>query len=387
MNILFYFIHQINPLKGGTERVADNVAHGLRARGHNIYYMSTTHVEGEYDIPCFFLPDVEGVTPRNIEYVNQFCREHQIDVIINEAGNTNEVRLFSKEHIHGVRIITELHFCPSQSLRYFFRSHQSPFPLQGKESLVKLCRLIKAPYNKWRLSCLFARNYKYMYDNSDKVVVLSPSYIQEFAYIAGLTDTSHLCAILNPNTFASPEASPQKEKVVLSIGRLDFSPKKIHYLLDIWKRVYPSHPDWILEICGDGPARPSLERKVERECISGVIFRGNVSPQPYYERTSIMCMTSIYEGTPMVIVEAMQCNCVPVVYDTYSAAKDMIEDGKTGFIIPPFNKKEYADKLSLLMDNENLRQQMGEAAKASTERFEIEGIIDQWESLIKGLRG
>ena len=88
MNILFYFISQINPRSGGTERVADNVAHGLRGRGHSVFYMSRTSVPGDYDVPCFFLPDKEGITQRNIDYVNRFCQEHCIDVIINEAGNT-----------------------------------------------------------------------------------------------------------------------------------------------------------------------------------------------------------------------------------------------------------------------------------------------------------
>ena len=72
MNILFYFISQINPRCGGTERVADNIAHGLRNRDHNVYYLSRTKVPGEYDIPCYFLPDEQGVTDGNIFYIKYF---------------------------------------------------------------------------------------------------------------------------------------------------------------------------------------------------------------------------------------------------------------------------------------------------------------------------
>lgn len=382
MNILFYFIHQINPLKGGTERVADLVAHGLKVRGHNVFYMSTTQVEGEYDIPCYYLPEW-GVTQANIDYVKDFCREHAIDLIINEAGNTSEVRLFSKEHIPGVKIITQLHFCPSQSLRYYYRSLQSPFSYSiVKEIFMQFGRWVKAPYNKRNLRRIYSTNYRYMYENSDYVVVLSPSYIQEFAEIAGLTETSRLVSLYNPNTFAHSYSQLQKEKVVLSIGRIQYAPKRIDLLLDIWREVHNTHSDWTLEVCGDGDYKTKLECYIERNQISGVKFCGNVSPQKYYERASIMCMTSLNEGTPMVIVEAMQCQCVPIVYDTFSAAKDMIEDGKTGFIIPPFDKKEYVRKLSLLMDNENKRQQMAKTAKSSTDRFEIFDIIEQWEALI-----
>ena len=383
MNILFYFISQINPRSGGTERVADNIAHGLRNRGHNVYYLSRTKVSGEYDIPCYFLPDEQGITESNILYINKLCKELQIDVIINEAGNTDDVYLISKEHIHDVRIITELHFCPMQSFKYYYRSLHMPLSLRNpKTSLINTLKWIKAPYNRrrhWRNMC---ERYRYMYNNSHEVVVLSPAYIKEFAEIARLDDTEHLTAIYNPNTFASVAPSNGKEKMVLSIGRLEFSPKKIDYLLKIWEKVQPSHTDWTLCICGDGVARASLERMVSKRNIQGVRFEGNVSPQSYYEMASILCMTSIYEGTPMVIVEAMQCGAVPIVYDTFSAAKDMIADDIDGYLIQPFDDNDYARKLAELMDNSILRDAMSKKSKQSVVRFDIDLILDKWERLL-----
>lgn len=383
MNILFYFISQINPRSGGTERVADNVAHGLRSRGHCVFYMSRTKVPGDYDIPCFFLPDTKGITQRNIEFVNRFCQEHRIDVIINEAGNTDDIYLMSKEHIHGVKIITELHFCPYQNFRYYYRSTHLPLSVRHPlATAVNMLKWIKTPFNKrmhWRNT--IAR-YRYMYDHSDRVVVLSPSYIGEFAEIANLRDTKRLCAIYNPNTFVASTESCAKEKMVLSIGRLDFSQKKVDYLLRIWKKVQPHHPDWFLSICGDGPARPYLEKIVSKERIEGVRFEGNVSPQTFYERASIMCMTSIYEGTPMVIIESMQCGCVPMVYDTYAAARDMINDETDGYVIPPFDEEMYAKKLACLMDNAEARTKMKFEAMKSSRRFDSDDIMNQWENLL-----
>ena len=386
MKILFYFISQINPQSGGTERVADNVAHGLKARGHSVFYMSRTKVNGTYDIPCFFLPDTVGVTQNNINYVNHFCDDNKIDLIINEAGNTDDVRLFSHEYIRDVRIITELHFCPMQSLRFYYHSLHLPIKFKNpKHSIINLCKWIKAPYNKLYTLKNISKNYHYICENSDKVVVLSPSYIKEFADLANVSDYSKIMSIYNPNTFVPSESPLQKEKVVLSIGRLEYSPKRIDLLLDIWKQVYANHNDWTLEICGDGEYKETLEQYVEKNNIQGVKFKGNVTPQSYYERASIMCMTSLNEGTPMVIIEAMQCKCVPIVYDTYSAAKDLIADGETGYIIPPFDKQSYAEKLSRLMEDEDLRQQMADKALTSTKRFDLDKIIDEWEMLIKQL--
>lgn len=384
MNILFYFISQINPRNGGTERVADNIAHGLQERGYNVYYMSRIAVPGEYDIPCFFLPDADGTTERNINFINSFCRENAIDIIINEAGNTDDVYLFSNEHIKGVKIVTELHFCPMQSLRYYYRSQNLPIKLHTpKECIINLLKWAKAPFNRKMHYRCFCANYQYMYEHSDKVVVLSPSYIQEFAKMARVENASKIISIYNPNTFTITNCSCQKEKIVLSIGRLQYAPKRIDYLLDIWRFIQPNHNDWMLQICGSGDYKQSLETYVKRHGIKGVSFEGNVDPQPFYEKASIMCMTSLNEGMPMVIVEAMQCGVVPLVYDTYSAAKDLISDGETGFVIPPFDKSKYAKKLSLLMDNEDLRIKMGVKAMQSTSRFDLDSIIDQWEKLIR----
>lgn len=383
MNILFYFISQINPRSGGTERVADNVAHALLERGHNVVYMSRTKVPRDYDVPCFFLPDSVGITQRNIEYINSFCQENHIDVIINEAGNTDDIYLVSREHIHDVRIITELHFCPYQNFRYYYRGVHLPLSMKHPiTTVVNLMKWMKTPFNRRMHWKNMVARYRYMYDNSDKVVVLSPSYIEEFVDIARLKDKDRLCSIYNPNTFLPSSAPLMKEKMVLSIGRLDFSPKKIDYLLRIWKKVQPKHSDWILSVCGDGPARSYLENLAKSEKIAGVRFEGNVSPQAFYERASIMCMTSIYEGTPMVIIEAMQCGCVPMVYDTYAAARDMISDGTDGIVVPPFDEEMYAEKLAYLMDNEDVRSRMRLEAVRSSARFERDVIIDQWEHLI-----
>lgn len=384
MNILFYFISQINPRSGGTERVADNVAHGLRSKGHNVYYMSRTRVPGDYDVDCFFLPDIEGISQRNINYVNNFCKEYYIDVIINEAGNTDDVYLMSKQHIHGVKIITQLHFCPYQNFKYYYRSTHLPISLRHPaKAIVNMLKWIKVPFNKrmhWRN---MQARYRYLYENSDKVVVLSPSYINEFAEIAGLEESERLCSIYNPNSFVLSQGEIAMEKIVLSIGRLDFSYKKVDYLLRIWKKVQPEHQSWTLMICGDGPARTNLEKMVKKNEIEGVRFEGNVSPQTYYGRASIMCMTSISEGTPMVIIEAMQCGCVPVVYGTYAAAHDMINDGKDGYVVKPLDEKDYIKKLAYLMDNDDVRRRMGVEAIRSSRRFDSDAIIDQWEKLIK----
>ena len=383
MNVLFYFVSQINPRSGGTERVTDTVAHKLRERGHVVYYMSRTKVEGDYDIPCFFLPDKYGITTQNIAYINRFCRDFKIDVVVNEAGNTDDIYLFSKEHVSGIRIVTALHFSPYMQFMHYYRSLYLPIGLRmPRKSLINLMKWIKAPYNKWRHWKNMVRRYRYMYAFSDKVVVLSPSYIREFGEIAKLADTEKLYSISNPNPFTESKDLFEKKKMVLSIGRLEFSIKKVEYLLRIWKKVHVSHSDWVLSVCGDGSARCFLSDMVKREKIKAVHFEGNVFPKPYYEKAAIICMTSLTEGMPMVVIEAMQSGCVPIVYDTFGAAKDMISDGVNGFIVPAFDKNLYAKRLLQLMENAELLSSMRDEAIRSSRKYDCEEIIDKWESLL-----
>ena len=221
-----------------------------------------------------------------------------------------------------------------------------------------------------------------MYTFSDKVVVLSPSYIREFVEIAKLADTERLHSISNPNPFTDSKELFEKKKIVLSIGRLEFSQKKVEYLLRIWKKVHVCHNDWVLSVCGDGPARGFLFDIVKKEKIEDVYFEGSVFPKPYYEKAAIICMTSLTEGMPMVVIEAMQSGCVPIVYDTFGAAKDMISDGVNGYIVPAFDKNLYAERLSQLMDNAELLSSMLDEAIRSTRKYDCEEIIDKWESLL-----
>ncbi|RGN76255.1 glycosyltransferase [Segatella copri] len=77
-------------------------------------------------------------------------------------------------------------------------------------------------------------------------------------------------------------------------------------------------------------------------------FEGFQSPIEYYKRASIICMTSSFEGFPMVLVEAMQFGCVPIAFDSFEAIRDVIIPEKTGELVKPFKIKDFVNKLSIL---------------------------------------
>lgn len=384
MNILFYFENQINPQKGGTERVADNIAQELKRRGYGIFYLSRRKVEGEYNIPCYFLPEEKGNTPLNYSYVNKLITEHSIDIIINEGGNTEDVYLFSKEYFPNVKIITHLHFNPLLQYKYYYRSLYLPISINNPfKSFINILKWIKAPWNRYNLFRHMKQRYRYMYNNSDKVVLLAPPYVNEFSKIANITSIEKKCiSIFNPNTFIITGDNRKKKNIVLFVGRLSYEHKRIDYLLDIWSHVSKIVENWELHIVGDGSDKERLINYSKKKKIN-VFFEGFKDTDPYYKEAKILCMTSITEGSPMVIVEAMQNGVVPIVYNTFSASECLIDKNKNGFIIPPFDINQYVSAMTTIMKNEDLYNNMSRKCIESSDKYNLHRIVDTWEVLLQ----
>jgi len=384
MNILFYFENQINPQRGGTERVADNIAQELKRRGYGIFYLSRRKVEGEYNIPCYFLPEEKGNTPLNYSYVNKLITEHSINIIINEGGNTEDVYLFSKEYFPNVKIITHLHFNPLLQYKYFYRSLYLPISLNYPyKSFINVLKWIKAPWNRYNLFKHMKQRYRYMYNNSDKVVLLAPSYVNEFSKIANIVSKEKKCiSISNPKTFKTTSKYEEKKNIVLFVGRLSYEHKRIDYLLDIWSLVSKIVENWELHIVGDGPDKERLINYSKKKKIN-VCFEGFKDTAPYYKEAKILCMTSITEGSPMVIVEAMQNGVVPIVYNTFSASEFLIDNNRNGFIIPPFDTNQYVNAMTKIMKNEDLYNDMSRKCIESSDKYNLHRIVDTWEVLLQ----
>lgn len=391
MNILFVSNLPFNPRCGGIERVTDLLAKELMLRfNHSVYYLICEQCDAElyqYDFPApvFNLPSTSDAK-LNKDYLAHIIKEHQIDIIINQRGQSS----FICDIVNGsgIKIISVIHSQPSAFLKWEILRILS-FDSGYIKFIIKLV-LYPILYIKiyYRMSKYMSNQYVRLIQESSSVVLLSDKYKQEYIKLAKKASSVHkLRGIPNPNTFKAIEcACTHKENIILYVGRLSKREKNPIRLLRVWKKLYRKYTDWKLVFVGDGDALYGMQRYVTRLGLQRVDFEGSQSDVlSYYKQATFICLTSNFEGWGMSLTEGMQCGCIPFTFNNYAAASDIIDDGINGCLIRPYNLNDYKKRLEELMINKNLRNRMSLAAKEKVRRFNIENVSMLWDSLIKSV--
>lgn len=183
------------------------------------------------------------------------------------------------------------------------------------------------------------------------------------------------------------EKSDLMHKNVISVGRLDVN-KNFKDQILAWTEVQKQHPDWQLHIFGDGVERDNLESLVHNLNLDDVVhFHGNVpNIDDYYLKSSIMLFTSRAEGFGMVLVEASSYGIPCVSYDAPCGPSEIIQNGKNGFLIEVGDVKNLADKINYLIEHDDVRLNMGLAARQHSAFFTEKEVMPRWISLFNNLQ-
>jgi len=117
-----------------------------------------------------------------------------------------------------------------------------------------------------------------------------------------------------------------------------------------------------------------------------VVLRGGIGNnrlRELYAMSDIFVSTSLYEGFGMAIAEAM-CNYLPVVATNCGAVPYLVEDGVNGFLVPPRDYEQFADKIRLLLESEELRKKMGAKGFCKAKKFDWNRTFDRiYEKLLE----
>ena len=172
-----------------------------------------------------------------------------------------------------------------------------------------------------------------------------------------------------------------KEKIILNVGRLVWE-KGQKYLINAFAKI--NVPDWKLVILGEGPLMNDLKKQVETLNLQDRVFFNGATQNVdlWLSKASIFAFSSVPEGFPNALAEAMCAGLPCVSFDCSTGPKDLITDEKNGFLVPLGNEDLFADRLQKLASNSDLRESLGSEAKKIYKNLSKDTIAEKYLDFI-----
>ncbi|MEV4641102.1 glycosyltransferase family 4 protein [Actinoplanes sp. NPDC049548] len=192
-----------------------------------------------------------------------------------------------------------------------------------------------------------------------------------------------------PNSVPRPEVAPADgaSKIVVAAGRLD-PIKRYDLLVRAFAKVVTERPDWTLRIYGSGGQSTPLGILIADLGLQNHVFRmGSYTPlDAEWVKGSIAAVTSDKESFGMTIVEAMRCGLPVVSTRCPVGPQEIIQDGVDGLLVPMGDVDAIAGALLRLMNDQELRTELGRAALENSARYDPVSISARYEQLFEQCR-
>ena len=368
---IVYLIHSTyNP--GGMERVLLNkVRYFVEEKGWEVTVVTTD----QHDRPSFY-PFPEGV--------------RMIDLGVNYSDDNGKpfhkklLGFIKRRRLHETRFKAVLAQIKPDVVDCFYPGECSFVPglKDGSKKVMELhqSKLFHHQYNRSGLMGLVdkvrARMDEKLVRRFDRFVVLTREDKEMWGEMPGIR------VIPNAANFIADKYSDCTQKRVVAVGRLDYQ-KSFDRLILAWEKVHQVMPDWRLDIFGQGEWTDMLQGMIDERGLQGVVkLNGptkNIGKE--YAESSMIVMSSHYEGFPMVMIEAMACGLPAVCFDFKCGPRDIIREGENGIVVPDGDIEGLAEAMVRLMRDEELRKRMGENAKKVVETFSEEKVMNKWVRL------
>lgn len=362
---------------GGMERVLANKANYLTGHGYEVVIVTTD----QRGLPPFFPLDGQircidlGINYEEnngkpfanklLHYpLKQYRHKKRLAAILEQEKPDVTISMFCNDAGFITRIndgskkVLEVHFSKFKRLQY------------NRKGLWRLADL-------WR-----SKQDEKTVRRFDKFVVLTE---EDKGYWGNLPN---ITVIPNANTFATSQAAALENKKVIAIGRYTYQ-KGFERLIEAWNILSPGFPGWKLDIIGNGEERDKLQDLIHAYHLDGQVTL--VSPtksiDKVYLDASLLAMSSRYEGLPMVLLEAQAFGLPIVSFACKCGPKDIVTDGETGFLAAENDIKGLAQQMAKLMENTQLRKQMGRKAKEASRRYAEDAVMAKWTALFDSLKG
>lgn len=348
--------------KGGTQRVAVNLAEYLHSRGHKVTLATTYQLENEYthseaiarvltDAPADALGKgriADFMTRLNC--IKKAFTDVNADIVLSFIGKNNMMAILATMNTN---------------IKCFVAVRGEP----TEEYYSRALRLIS--------KTLFAK--------ADGVILQTRKSMEYFPKMV-----RRKCVVLknpiNPLFMADNDRSCVARTIV-SVGRVDENKHQI-MLINSFAGLAPDYPDWNMIIYGDGESRQKLIEVADK--FNELIGPGRISlpgsvtdVRSHIRDAGVFVLPSKTEGMPNALIEAMSLGIPCISTDCpCGGPAELIEDGINGYLIPVDDEKALTDRLKLLMDNEQLRKDIGLRAGDIKKQLDPENVDPTWEDYL-----
>lgn len=351
---------------GGIERVLIDKMNFLSTQlGYDVYMLTTC--QGQHAIP-YALDARVHIDDLGI----QFHKQYQYKGLRRLIDGYLRIKLFEKrfeEKLH--EICPDIIVCTTSDPVYSIAKVKGKTPLiVESHSICKRTLLAKGIYQRFRTFLLRKGLQK-----STCIVALTKGDALEWQKIH-----THVEVIPNIVHLNDGPLSYLSEKRVVFVGRFDYQKQPME-AIRIWKSVFPKHPDWHLDIYGEGDLEADLKEKAKELNMNIHIHKPVANIFDCYRNSSFLISTSLFEPFGLVIPEAMSCGLPVVAYDCPYGPSFIITNETDGFLIRNNDVNSFVNRINCLMENEKLRTRMGHAAELSSSRFSVERLMNKWASL------
>lgn len=383
MNILFV-LHRY-PGFGGIETVTHILANAfVSLRSFRVAIFSTTSQNNSIQLPkpnSFSLYTCcKTGTELKLEF-NKYLERESPDIIIYQDSYSDDDFLLSNLDPKYKIIVCEHNSpdCLEVGLKFVIKNLSSKNP-------INIWRKLRLPARLTKLYTETMNHHHRLYELCDGYVILSEKFRISLQNHFNLDDKK-VVAIPNPILFSNNDINVYAPRLnqALFVGRL-VDQKGITYLIELWEKIEHA-TNWSLVVIGDGDRRSYLENQIRRKQLKRIHLKGYCSdPTSYYINSSVHFMTSVFEGFGMTNIEASSCGTIPFAFDSFKSASDIIDNGKSGFLIRPFDIDEYFNQFIQFTKLDSISvAKMRHNAIIKSKEFSIECILSKWDDLFENL--
>lgn len=373
MKIIYCLAGTFN--SGGMERIVISKANWLSKNGYKVFIV-TTEQNGR---PDFF------------QLENSVSRI-DLDIMYSENVTSNPLKKYivrkNKMRKHQKRMIDIVEIENPEIIISTFGNEVSFIPFLGGDSKkiaeIHFSRWYRIQENRkgvWKwIDRYLTWQDKRVLSRYDKFVALTHEDEKNWKSLENI--------IVIPNFIQtlSNRSAELTNNSIIAVGRLSYQ-KGYERLVEAWRIVSQSYPEWKLDIFGNGELKADLLKTIACAGLSNNINLHEPTSDIIneYAKRSALVLASRYEGLPMVLLEGMSVGLPLISFTCQCGPKDIIKQEYNGLLIPEGDVQGLAAAILKVIENPSLRKRLGENSFIESKNYSIDKIMPRWIELFHSL--